>query len=119
MIHQREDSSAACQDHQPEVHETMRVHVSHWIKVAVVIGLLLAFIPSGSAQQKLKAGFIYVGPLGDYGWTHAHEVARQIISQKLPIDTLKVESVPAGGVEPFIARLVRQAASATFTTRFG
>src|SRR2546425_1961441 len=73
MIHQREDSSAACQDHQPEVHETMRVHVSHWIKVAVVIGLLLAFIPTGSAQQKLKAGFIYVGPVGDYGWTHRSE----------------------------------------------
>ena len=97
----------------------MRVRVRHWIKGAVVIGLLLAFIPSGSAQQKLKAGFIYVGPVGDYGWTHAHDVARQIVAQKLPVETLKVESVPEGGVEPFIDRLVSQGASVIFTTSFG
>src|SRR5712692_8570142 len=97
----------------------MRVRVRHWIKGAVVIGLLLAFIPSGSAQQKLKAGFIYVGPVGDYGWTHAHDVARQIVAEKLPVETLKVESVPEGGVEPFIDRLVSQGASVIFTTSFG
>jgi simple sugar transport system substrate-binding protein len=97
----------------------MPVSVRHWIKIGVVIGLLLVFIPSGSAQQKLKIGFIYVGPIGDYGWTHAHDVARQIVAQKLPVDTLKVESVPEGGVEPFIDRLVSQGAQVIFTTSFG
>ncbi|HVH30101.1 MAG TPA: BMP family ABC transporter substrate-binding protein [bacterium] len=97
----------------------MRASAGHWIKVAVVIALLLAFIPSGSAQQKLKVGFIYVGPVGDYGWTNAHDVARRIVEQKLPVETLKVESVPEGGVEPFIDRLVSQGASVIFTTSFG
>ena len=45
----------------------MKGHVSRWLTSAVVIAVLLAFIPMGYAQQKLKVGFIYVGPIGDYG----------------------------------------------------
>jgi len=85
----------------------------------VVIAVLLAFIPMGYAQQKLKVGFIYVGPIGDYGWTNAHDVARRLVEQQLPVETLYVESVPEGRVEPFIDRLVAQGAKVIFTTSFG
>ncbi len=91
----------------------------HWLKAAVLIAVLLAFIPTGYAQQKLKVGFIYVGPIGDYGWTNAHDVARRIVEQQLPVETLYVESVPEGRVEPFIDRLVGQGAKVVFTTSFG
>jgi simple sugar transport system substrate-binding protein len=97
----------------------MRGQAKHWIKIVVVIGLLLAFIPTGSAQQKLKVGFIYVGPIGDYGWTHAHDVARKIVEQQLPVQTSYIESVPEGQVEPFIDRLVNQGVQVVFTTSFG
>ena len=26
-----------------------------------------------SAADKLKVGFIYLGPVGDFGWTYQHE----------------------------------------------
>jgi len=97
----------------------MRGHVSRWLTLAVVIAVLLAFIPMGYAQQKLKVGFIYVGPIGDYGWTNAHDVARRLVEQQLPVETLYVESVPEGRVEPFIDRLVAQGAKVIFTTSFG
>ncbi|TMI72189.1 MAG: BMP family ABC transporter substrate-binding protein [Bacillati bacterium ANGP1] len=97
----------------------MRGHVSRWLTSAVVIAVLLAFIPMGYAQQKLKVGFIYVGPIGDYGWTNAHDVARRLVEQQLPVETLYVESVPEGRVEPFIDRLVAQGAKVIFTTSFG
>ncbi len=103
----------------PEVHETMRGQAKHWITIVVVIGLLLAILPTGSAQQKLKVGFIYVGPIGDYGWTHAHDVARRIVEQQLPVETIYIESVPEGQVEPFIDRLISQGAKVVFTTSFG
>src|SRR5439155_956035 len=64
-------------------------------------------------------GFIYVGPIGDYGWTNAHDVARRMVEQQLPVETLYVESVPEGKVEPFIDRLVGQGAKVIFTTSFG
>ncbi len=97
----------------------MRGQARQWIKVALVLVILLAFIPTGHTQQKLKVGFIYVGPIGDYGWTHAHDVARKIVEKTLPVETMYVESVPEGGVEPFIDRLIARGAQVVFTTSFG
>src|SRR3546814_20740373 len=31
------------------------------------------------AADPLKVGYIYVGPLGDFGWTHGHDVARRTV----------------------------------------
>ncbi|MDQ7819242.1 MAG: BMP family ABC transporter substrate-binding protein [Armatimonadota bacterium] len=92
---------------------------TRWAVAAVLAVLLLAAAATGYGQQKLKVGFIYVGPIGDYGWTHAHDVGRRIVEQQLPVQTLYVESVPEGRVEPFIDRLVAQGARVIFTTSFG
>src|SRR5262245_49355278 len=91
-----------------------------WLRVVVcVVGLIYA-AGAGVAQQKLKAGFIYVGPIGDYGWTHAHEQARQLAQHTLPwLETTYVESVPEGQVDTFIDQMVRQGVRVIFTTSFG
>jgi len=72
-------------------------------------------------QSKLKAGFIYVGPIGDYGWTHAHNAARLIAEQTFPwLETIYAESVPEGEVETYIDRMiVQERADVVFTTSFG
>jgi basic membrane protein A and related proteins len=33
--------------------------------------------------KKIKAGFIYVGPIGDYGWSNAHDLGRQYVEENL------------------------------------
>ncbi|MEZ4632200.1 MAG: BMP family ABC transporter substrate-binding protein [Deinococcales bacterium] len=77
-------------------------------------------ISFGQSDDKLTAGFIYVGPVGDYGWTYAHDIGRRIAELKLPwLETLYIESVPEADVEPFIDQLVRQGAEVIFTTSFG
>ena len=40
---------------------------------AVTLG---AGVPA-HAQSKMKVGFVYVGPVGDFGWTFQHEVGRR------------------------------------------
>lgn len=90
-----------------------------WMKALFVVALVLAFASAGAAQAKLKVGFIYVGPIGDYGWTHAHDQARRIAEKALPIETIFVESVPEAQVEPFIDKMVQQGAKVIFTTSFG
>jgi simple sugar transport system substrate-binding protein len=92
-----------------------------WMKAAVVVGLIVAFTAAGPgfAQTKLKVGFIYVGPIGDYGWTHAHNQARLIAEKTLPIETFYVESVPEAQVEPFIDKMIQQGAKVVLTTSFG
>jgi basic membrane protein A len=91
-----------------------------WCKIALCLAVLVGGVSGGWAQPKLKAGFIYIGPIGDYGWTHAHEQARQLAQQHFPwLDTTYVESVPEGEVGTFIDQMVRQGVRVIFTTSFG
>lgn len=90
-----------------------------WLRAVLIIVLIFTFATAGLAQAKLKVGFIYVGPIGDYGWTHAHDQARKIVEKTLPIETLYVESVPEAQAEPFIEKLIQQGAKVVLTTSFG
>lgn len=87
--------------------------------LAVVLAVVAVGLLALSAE-KIKAGFIYVGPIGDYGWTHAHDMARRIVDAKYDwLETVYVESVPEGEVETYIDQLVRQGCNVIFTTSFG
>ena len=60
------------------------------------------------AVKKLKAGFIYVGPVGDYGWSHAHDMGRKFAEEKLPwLETDYIESVPEADSARIIDRLIQ------------
>ncbi|MBF0258354.1 MAG: BMP family ABC transporter substrate-binding protein [Desulfamplus sp.] len=72
-------------------------------------------------EKKLKAGFIYVGPVGDYGFSHAHDQGRKFAESKLPwLETVIVESVADADCARIIDRLVQeQKCDVVFTTSFG
>ena len=71
--------------------------------------------------KTIKAGFVYVGPIGDYGWSHAHDVGRKYAESKLNwLETVYVESVPEGDAARIIDRLVvEEKCDVVFTTSFG
>jgi basic membrane protein A len=77
--------------------------------------------PAASEAKKLKAGFIYVGPIGDYGFTNAHDVGRRYAESQLPwLETVYVESVPEGDCARFIDRLVvEEKCDVVLTCSFG
>ena len=75
-----------------------------------------------SAAEKLKIGFIYLGPIGDLGWTYQHELARQAVVKEFgdKIETTYLENVPEGpDAERAIEQLVRAGNKLIFTTSFG
>src|SRR3954451_14951603 len=77
---------------------------------------------SATAADKLKVGFIYLGPVGDLGWTYQHELARQALVKELgdKIETTFLENVPeAPDAERSIEQLVRAGNKLIFTTSFG
>lgn len=97
----------------------MRTPVGKWLWLLVAV-LVLGMATPGLAQGKLKAGFIYVGPVGDFGFSYAHDVGRKVVQNALPwLETTFVESVPEGEVETYIDQMVRQGAQVIFTTSFG
>lgn len=74
------------------------------------------------ASEPLKIGFVYVGPVGDFGWSYQHDQARKALEAALgaAVKTTFVEKVPEG---PDAERVIRQLASSghglIFTTSFG
>src|SRR5262249_50915750 len=92
--------------------------------LAAATALLLAGSVGGGAlaADKLKVGFIYLGPVGDLGWTYQHELARQALVKKFgdKIETTYLENVPEGpDSERAIEQLVRAGHKLIFTTSFG
>ncbi len=87
-----------------------------------VFGWLAAslFAWAWAQDDTITAGFIYVGPTDDNGWTQAHDAARQLVDDEFDwLTTIAVESVPEADAEPFIDQLVQQGANVIFTTSFG
>lgn len=91
--------------------------------VGFMAAAALAVMAGGAvAADKLKVGFIYVGPIGDHGWSYQHDQGRLAIEQEFgdKIETVFVEKVPEGpDAERAITRLARQGAGLIFTTSFG
>jgi len=72
--------------------------------------------------EPLKVAFVYVGPVGDAGWTFAHDLGRKYVEGKFGdrIKTTFVEKVPEGpDAERVIRDLVAQGNKVIFATSFG
>ena len=82
---------------------------------------MLATGPANAADP-LKIGFIYVGPIGDHGWSYQHNVGRLEIEQAFgsKVKTSYVETVPEGAdAQRVIRRLASSGHGLIFTTSFG
>ena len=91
--------------------------------LALAAGLALSLAVSAvSGADKLKVGFIYVGPIGDHGWTYTHDQGRLMVEEEFGdmVETVFVENVAEGpDAERAITRLARDGAGLIFTTSFG
>lgn len=85
---------------------------------ALVVGL------GGMAQaeDKTKVGFVYVGPVGDFGWSYEHNEGRKAVEEAFgdKVETMFVESVPEGAdSERVMTQMALDGADLIFTTSFG
>jgi simple sugar transport system substrate-binding protein len=74
------------------------------------------------AEEPLKVAFVYVGPVGDAGWTYAHDQGRQALEKALgsKVKTTYVENVAEGAdAERVIRQLATEGNKVIFTTSFG
>ncbi|WGG50305.1 BMP family ABC transporter substrate-binding protein [Rugamonas sp. DEMB1] len=88
--------------------------------IAATLGLAAA-VPA-HAEEPFKVGFIYIGPVGDAGWTYAHDQGRLALEKALgaKIKTTYVENVPEGAdSERVIRKLASDGNQLIFTTSFG
>ncbi|MGV8854405.1 MAG: BMP family ABC transporter substrate-binding protein [Devosia sp.] len=74
------------------------------------------------AQEKIKVGFVFLGPIGDFGWTWAHNKGREAVEAELgaQVETVYVENVAEdASAVPVMRDLAQQGCKLIFTTSFG
>lgn len=98
------------------------------LSAALAAAALLATAPLGAPpaeaepKDKIKVGFIYVGPVGDFGWSYEHDKGRQAIEAALGdrVETTYIESVPEGAdAERALRQLAQSGHDLIFATSFG
>jgi len=112
---------------------TMNLNKRSWIKVATIGALSAAVLigcgkkeeaapAAAAAPAPLKIAFAYVGPVGDGGWTFAHDNGRKALEAEFgnKIVTSFVENVPeSADAERVIRDLASQGNQLIFGTTFG
>jgi len=91
---------------------------------SMLTGAVLAIGLAGAAvaQDKTKVGFVYVGPVGDMGWTYEHDQGRLAVEAEYgdKVETIYQESVPEGAdSERVMTQMALSGADIIFTTSFG
>jgi len=89
------------------------------MKSKILLALAISiFCVAGTAWSKqLRAAFVYVGPVGDGGWTYSHDLGRKHL-ESLGVKTSYVESVSESDSFRTIRKLARRN-DLVFTTSFG
>jgi len=121
---------------------------SHLVILVVILALAFASIPQPAVGQvavsdgpvflpivtnenipippiesgKFNVAFVYVGPIGESGWTYGHNEGRIYLEEQLSatVHTAYLENVPEGAAaERVIRKLAQTGFDAVFTTSFG
>src|ERR1700722_6948973 len=90
--------------------------------MAAVVTIVAGTFGATYAADKLKVGFIYVGPVGDLGWSYQHDLGRKAMEKALgdKVESTFLENVPEGAdAERSIEQLARTGHKLIFTTSFG
>ena len=101
--------------------KTRRTDMKIWMAMAAALALSVS---AGAAQaaDKLKACWVYVGPVGDFGYSYQHDQGRKAVEKELgdKVETVFLENVAEGpDAERAIERLARDGCKIIFTTSFG
>ena len=93
------------------------MHVTR-LFVAALLSVGLCF--SQASAKEMNVGFVYVSPIGDAGWSYAHDQGRLVLDKMDGVKTSYVEAVAEGpDSERVILNMARKGYDVIFATSFG
>ncbi len=90
--------------------------------LTTVAVLAVSCLSAAHAADPLKAGFVYIGPTGDHGWTYSHDQGRKMLEEQSggKVKTTFVENVPeTADAERVFRDLAQKGHKVVFGTSFG
>ncbi len=102
----------------------MKISMKKILKTLALSTIVMSSVVSAETKktEPLKIGFVYVGPVGDFGWSYQHDQGRKAIEKKFgdAVVTTYVESVKEGAdAQRVITKLANDGNKLIFTTSFG
>lgn len=100
----------------------------NWLVLVLILTLTVPFLAgcrglgNRGDSGTIKVGFVYIGPVGDAGWTRAHDAGRLYLEKTLPnVKTTPVENVPetASDAERVLTNLAMEGHKIIFATSYG
>ena len=92
------------------------------LTLAMAAAVAAMLTVSAHAEDKLKACWVYVGPIGDFGYSYQHDQGRLEVEKELgdKVETAYLENVPEGpDADRAFERLAREGCKLIFGTSFG
>jgi basic membrane protein A and related proteins len=89
--------------------------------IAATAAALALGVSASAASAATKACWIYVGAIGDFGWTYQHNQGVEAVKKEFgdKVEVVTVENVAESDSERAIERLARDGCNIIFTTSFG
>ncbi|MCD8512162.1 MAG: BMP family ABC transporter substrate-binding protein [Nitrincola sp.] len=92
------------------------------MKKLLTVGALCAALAAPVMADTTKVGFVYIGPVGDHGWTYTHDIARLALEEEFgdAVQTSFVENVGYGAdAERVMTQMALSGTNIIFATSFG
>ena len=92
-----------------------------FLMTAAATALMLGAVSASASAEALKACWVYVGPIGDFGWSYQHHNGLEAVKKEFgdKVETAYAESVAEADSEKTIERFAREGCKIIFTTSFG
>jgi simple sugar transport system substrate-binding protein len=92
-----------------------------YLMTAAAAALMLGAASASASADAVKACWVYVGPIGDFGWSYQHHQGLEAVKKEFgdKVETAYAENVPEADSEKTIERFAREGCKIIFTTSFG
>ncbi len=92
-----------------------------FLMAAATAALMLGAASASASADAVKACWIYVGPIGDFGWSYQHHQGLEAVKKEFgdKVETAYAENVAEADSEKTIERFAREGCKIIFTTSFG
>lgn len=91
-----------------------------FLMTVAAAAIMLAAAGAANAAD-VKACWVYVGPIGDYGWSYQHHQGLEAVKKELgdKVETAYAENVAEADSEKTFERFAREGCNIIFATSFG
>ncbi len=92
-----------------------------FLMTAAAAAMMLGAASASSQAEALKACWVYIGPIGDFGWTYQHHAGLEAVKKEFgdKVETAYAESVLEADSEKTFERFAREGCKVIYGTSFG